>query len=94
MKLVCPSFVRTDIGRHALGPDGGPSAVTRRGVDREIEPDAAAETIFAGIEARRRLVWVGREARLSWWLSHLAPRVYERLMIRRTLGTPGWSRAK
>jgi NAD(P)-dependent dehydrogenase (short-subunit alcohol dehydrogenase family) len=86
--LVCPSFVRTEIGRRALGPDGNPATVTRTGVDREIEPDVAADTIFRGIDAGRRLVWVGREARLAWWLAHLAPRVYERLMIRRTLGAP------
>jgi hypothetical protein len=29
---------------------------------------------------------VGREARLSFWLARLAPRLYERLMLRRTLG--------
>ncbi len=84
--LVCPSFVRTHIGERALGTREGAGAAARSGVAREIEPAAAAEVIYRGIAAGRRLVWVGREARLAWWLSQLAPRLYERLMLRRTLG--------
>ncbi|MDJ0850498.1 MAG: SDR family oxidoreductase [Myxococcota bacterium] len=85
--LVCPSFVRTAIGEHALGPDGDlAGAGTRSGVRREIEPEAAAEAIHRGIERRRRLVLVGREARLAWWVSRLWPVAYERAMTRRTLG--------
>lgn len=84
--LVRPSFVRTGIGSRALGTDGriaGPDA--RSGVGHEVEPDAAADVIFRGIEAGKRVVWVGRESRLAWWVAHLAPRVYERMMIRRAL---------
>ena len=33
----------------------------------------------------RRLLLVGREATLSWWIARFAPALYERLMIRRTL---------
>lgn len=82
--VACPSFVRTGIGDRALGPDGNPAGRARTGVGREIEPEAAAGVIFRGIEAGKRRVFVGREARLAWWLTHLAPRMYERLMIRRT----------
>jgi short-subunit dehydrogenase len=84
--LVCPSFVRTDIGARALGNAIGAPAPLRTGARHEVEPAAAAEAIYRGIVRGRRLVWVGREARLSWWLSQLAPRLYERLMLRRTLG--------
>jgi NAD(P)-dependent dehydrogenase (short-subunit alcohol dehydrogenase family) len=83
--LVRPSFIRTGIGDSALGPDGRPATASRSGVGHQVEPEAAAEVIFRGIEAGKRLVWVGREARISWWVSHLAPRIYERLMIRRVL---------
>jgi NAD(P)-dependent dehydrogenase (short-subunit alcohol dehydrogenase family) len=85
--LVRPSFVRTHIGDRALGADGaaaGPEA--RSGVGHEVEPAAAADTIFRGVARGRRIVWVGHEARLSWWASQLAPRLYERLMLRRTGG--------
>ena len=46
----------------------------------------AGDAIFHGVARGRRLVWVGREARLAWWLTRLWPTAYERLMIRRTLG--------
>jgi len=82
--LARPSYVHTDIGTRALGPDGRPAAADARSdVTHEIEPAVAADQIFRGIEAGKRLVWVGREARLAWWLAHLAPRSYERLMLRR-----------
>ncbi len=84
--LVRPSFVRTGIGSRALGTDGSVTgADARSGVGHEVEPDAAAEVIFRAIEAGKRVAWVGRESRLAWWVAHLAPRIYERMMIRRTL---------
>ncbi len=85
--LVCPAFVRTGIGTRALGSRGGlagPEA--RTGVGHELDPAAAAERIFRGVERGRRIVWVGREARLAGWLVRIWPAAYERLMIRRTLG--------
>lgn len=85
--LVRPSFVRTDIGARALGADGRPAgAGARTGVDRELGPEAAAELIFRGVTAGRRIVWVGQEARLSFWVATLWPAAYERLMLRRTGG--------
>lgn len=85
--IVCPSFVETDIGRRALGADGRAAGEgARTGVAHAVGPDEAAEAIFRGVERRRRIVWVGREARAAWWLSALTPRIYERLMLRRTLG--------
>ena len=84
--LVRPSFVRTEIGARALGTRAGARSPVRTGVGHELEPEDAAERIYRGVARGRRLVWVGREARLSWWLWHLAPRLYERLMLRRTLG--------
>jgi NAD(P)-dependent dehydrogenase (short-subunit alcohol dehydrogenase family) len=84
--VVCPSFVRTGIGDHALGTNGRPAgAGARTGVRHELSPDAAAEAIFRGVQRGRRLVFVGSEARLAWWVSRLWPGLYERLMIRRTL---------
>jgi NAD(P)-dependent dehydrogenase (short-subunit alcohol dehydrogenase family) len=85
--IVCPSFVETGIGRRALGADGGAAGDgARSGVAHAVSPEQAAEAIFRGVERRRRIVWVGREARAAWWLNSLAPRIYEFLMLRRTLG--------
>jgi NAD(P)-dependent dehydrogenase (short-subunit alcohol dehydrogenase family) len=84
--LVCPSFVDTGIGRRALGADGRVAGEgARTGVAHAVGADEAAEAIFRGVAQRRRIVWVGREARAAWWLTRFAPRIYERLMVRRTL---------
>ena len=84
--LVCPSFVRTGIGRRALDVHGNPGAQDQRtGVQHELGAEAAADLIFRGTMRRQRTVWVGREARLASWAHRLAPSVYERLMIRRTM---------
>lgn len=84
--IVCPSFVRTAIGDHALGPRGG-AAGTRTGARGEIEPEQVARAIVRAVRRGRDLVLVPGEARLSWWISRLAPRLYQRLMLRR-LGHP------
>lgn len=83
--LVCPSFVDTAIGKHALGGDGG-SAPTeaRTGVRNPTQPSTVADAIVHAAMKDRRLLCFPREATLSWWISRLAPRLYERLMIRRT----------
>jgi NAD(P)-dependent dehydrogenase (short-subunit alcohol dehydrogenase family) len=84
--LVCPSFVRTQIGSSALGPDGRPAGAGKRtGARRELEPEVVAEAIFRGVENARRVVLIPAEARLSRWLAALWPAGYESLMLRRTL---------
>ena len=86
--LVCPSFVRTTIGTRALAADGSAAGEdARTGVGNLVEPDEAADVIVRGALAGRRIVWVGREARASYWLSRLWPAAYERLMVRRTLAS-------
>jgi NAD(P)-dependent dehydrogenase (short-subunit alcohol dehydrogenase family) len=83
--MVCPSFVDTAIGAHAIGPDGGPAAAdARTGVKAPMAPDEVARAVVRAASRDRRLLLVGREARLSYWLARLAPRLYERVMIRRT----------
>lgn len=80
--LVCPSFVRTAIGAHALGPHGETGGA-RTGVRGEIEPAEVARAITRAVRRGRDLVLVPGQARLAWWVSHLAPGLYERLMLRR-----------
>jgi UDP-glucose 4-epimerase len=87
--MVCPSFVRTAIGDRALGP-GGEVAGARTGVRGEIEPLQVADAIVLAVQKGRDHVLVPRQARLAWWVSRVAPGVYERLMLRRlrTAGGP------
>jgi len=83
--VVRPSFVTTSIGVRALGAHGGAAGEgARTGVAHPVSPEAAARAIVRGVSARQRVVWIGREARLAWWLWRGAPALYERLMLRRT----------
>jgi NAD(P)-dependent dehydrogenase (short-subunit alcohol dehydrogenase family) len=84
--LVCPSFIATGIDRNALGPDGRAASHAQIVVGRRLQPDAVAERIFRGCERRQRLLLIGRTARAAWWVSRLAPALYERVMARRLRG--------
>jgi NAD(P)-dependent dehydrogenase (short-subunit alcohol dehydrogenase family) len=81
--LVCPSFAATHIDRNALGGDGRPVRHAQVTVGRPLTADFVAERVFDAASRGRRLLLVGRTARLAWWLSRVAPRLYERVMSRR-----------
>ena len=84
--MVCPSFVATQIDRNALGGDGQPARHAQVTIGRPLTTDAAAQQIVAGAVRGRRLLLVGRTAWLAWWVSRLAPSLYEKLMARRLRG--------
>ncbi len=82
--LACPSFVDTAIGEHALGGDGSRVGVdSRTGVKDPMSPDDVAAAIVEAAAKDRRVLLVPAESRLSWWVSRVSPRLYERLMLRR-----------
>ncbi len=81
--LVCPSFIATDIDRHALDPQGRPYRGTKALAGRPAAPEAIAARIYEAARRERRLLLPDRTARLAWWLSRLAPGVYARIMARR-----------
>jgi NAD(P)-dependent dehydrogenase (short-subunit alcohol dehydrogenase family) len=84
--MVCPSFIATQIDCNALGGDGRPVRHAQVTVGRPLTADAAAQQIVAGAARQRRLLLVGRTAWLAWWVSRLAPSLYEKLMARRLRG--------
>jgi NAD(P)-dependent dehydrogenase (short-subunit alcohol dehydrogenase family) len=81
--LVCPSFIATGIERAALGGDGQPAAARRATVSGEAQPEAVAAAIVAAAQHNQRLCLPATTSRLAWWVSRLAPRFYERQMLRR-----------
>jgi NAD(P)-dependent dehydrogenase (short-subunit alcohol dehydrogenase family) len=81
--LVCPSFIATSIDRNALGPDGGPAGHAQVVVGRRLPADEVAARIVAGAARGRRQLLIGGTAVAAWWLSRLAPALYERIMARR-----------
>ena len=81
--LVCPSFIQTGIEKNALAGDGGPVRHAQTIVGGRSTPEAMAERIFRAAEGEQRLLLPDRISRLSWWVSRLAPRLYERLMVKK-----------
>lgn len=81
--IVCPSFIATRIDVNALGGDGAPVRHAQVTVGAPLAAADVAEAIFEGASRGRRLLLVGRTARQAWWLSRLAPRLYERVMSSR-----------
>ena len=72
-------------GRNPRGGHGGTTRDVRPTTGVPVPPESVAAAIVAGYLRRRRLLILGTVGRLSWWISHLAPRWYERMMIRRLL---------
>mgnify|MGYP001826911258 FL=1 len=84
--MVCPSFVESKLEASTLGADGERIERPRTKVGKLGDPrDVAAEVLKAARTGRKRLVLtpVGKTSAV---LSRLAPRLYERLMIRSLRG--------
>ncbi|HET7202522.1 MAG TPA: SDR family oxidoreductase [Steroidobacteraceae bacterium] len=84
--MVCPSFIATGIDRNALGPTGGTATHAQVVVGRRLQPDDVADRIVRGAERGRRLLLIGSTARAAWWVSRIAPGLYERVMARKLRG--------
>lgn len=50
-----------------------------------LTPEGVAFEILKGIENRKKLLFVGRTAKLAYWLNRFFPSLYEKIMIRKTL---------
>lgn len=83
--MVCPGFTDTGIGRNALGGDGAKPRDERTTTGTPATPESVAAAIFDGVAQRKRTLLLSTVSRLSWWVSHLLPRTYERLMVRQLL---------
>ncbi len=81
--MVCPSFVRTAIGDHALGADGGAPSRPRTETGTPAEPSDLAEAVFDATVRRRRLLLHSPTAKLSYLMDRLCPAGYERIMAHR-----------
>jgi len=84
--MVCPSFIATRIDRNAVGGDGLPVRHAQVTIGDPLSPESVAARIYDGAVRGQRLLLVGRAAWTAWWVSRLAPRLYEKLMARRLRG--------
>lgn len=81
--LVCPSFIDTGIEKHALAGDGKPARHAQQIVGTRSSPQEIAQKIVRAAARGQRLLLPDRVSQMSWWAMRLAPRWYERQMIRR-----------
>lgn len=81
--LVCPSFVDTDFATRGLGGKGERLGFERSTSGKPIATDRLAEAITQAALRRQRIVVPSAQGKLAYWLTRLAPSLYERLMARR-----------
>lgn len=84
--LVFPSFVRTGIDKNALGADGGPAPQAQQIVGAQWQPEEVAERILSAASRGERMLLPGAMEKLAWWVSRMAPRLYDAIMARRLRG--------
>jgi len=83
--LVCPSFVRTEIGNRALGARSGQPPGRRVEMGTPMEPEHVAEAVHHAVERRQRLLVLGSVGKLAYVVTRVWPELYERMMRRRML---------
>jgi NAD(P)-dependent dehydrogenase (short-subunit alcohol dehydrogenase family) len=81
--MVCPSFIDTGIDRNALGGDGRPARHAQQIVGVRAQAEEVAADILHAAQRGKHLLLPGRMAKLSWWVSRIAPSYYARAMTRR-----------
>jgi short-subunit dehydrogenase len=86
--MVCPSFIATQAG---MSKDEAPKdpQLARPGSATEtagtpMTSDFVAERILHGIMKQKHLLIIGKIAKLSWIISRIAPKYYEKKMIQST----------
>ena len=80
--IVCPSFADTAIAHSALDGHGRITSHPQSRVGRATTPGEVAEAVFRAAGARRPLTVLSPVGRLSWWMTRLTPRLYEKIMTR------------
>jgi short-subunit dehydrogenase len=80
--IVCPGFVKTRLQTRALGGDGRVTRHPQSTVGRQESPARVADAICRAMLKKKKLLVLSPIGKLTYWLSRLAPSVYERLMAR------------
>ena len=80
--MVCPWFVQTNLQRRALAGDGAVTSHPQSRVGRSSTPQAVARAVYRAARKRQSLLVLTPMGKLTYWLSRLAPGLYETLMRR------------
>ena len=82
MLIVCPGFVKTNLQARALAGDGRVTSHPQSTVGKELSPEQVAEEIHAAALERRHLLVLTLAGKLGYWVSRVAPVLYERIIER------------
>jgi len=80
--IVAPGFVRSELHKGALGPDGRPLGKSPMDEPRIMTSEQCAQLIARAMRARRRLLITSRRGRLGRWARLVAPALVDRLAAR------------
>jgi len=80
--IACPGFVATNLQTRALGGDGQVTRHPQSMVGKPTTTEHVAEAIFKGVIKRKHLLVLTPVGKLTYWLSRLAPVIYERIQAR------------
>ena len=80
--MVCPGFTKTNLQDRALDGNGGVTRHPQSKVGREDTPEQVAEKVFQGLIKKKRLLLLTPVGKMTYWLSRLAPGLYERIMAK------------
>ncbi len=80
--IVCPGFVNTNLQTRALRGDGQVTAHPQSVVGKRTSAEKVAEAICKSALNKRHLLILTPVGKLAYWISRLAPVLYERLMAR------------
>ena len=78
--IVCPGFTRTNLQERALDGDGSIPRHPQSRVGAEDTPEHVAQAVFQGVTKRKRMLILTPTGKVTYWLSRLAPGLYERIM--------------
>jgi NAD(P)-dependent dehydrogenase (short-subunit alcohol dehydrogenase family) len=78
--MLCPGFTRTNLQDRALDGDGSITRHPQSKVGAEDTPEHVAEAVFRGVIKRKRMLILTPTGKMTYWLSRLAPGLYEKIM--------------
>jgi short-subunit dehydrogenase len=80
--IVAPDFVKSELHKGALGPDGRPLGRTPMDEPRIMTSEACAHLMMRAIAKRQRLLITSRRGRLGRWARLVAPDLVDALAAR------------
>ncbi len=81
--IACPGFIKTNLQSRALGADGRVTTHPQSVIGRPGTAEEAAEAIVQGALKRKHMVVLTVAGKLGYWISRLAPALYERIIERK-----------